>query len=197
VQTHQRHFRAAPPRLGLFQKNISRCHHSSFLLRSSTIHLISPPLPPINPQSSVDLELPVMASKMLMRPQPLRCARPLAQAFSSNSSGSFASVATCGVRQGPAAKRPLTAQIQRSAIRQPFRRQYADNRAPEVTLSPAGAAKPKRRWRFFRTIWRITYLSVLATLGYTAYTVWDLRNPNDQLEPDPSKKTLVILGALY
>ncbi|KAK5080151.1 NADH:ubiquinone oxidoreductase [Exophiala xenobiotica] len=132
---------------------------------------------------------------MLLRPQPLRCARPFAQALPSNSSRSFISVAARGLRQSPAAKRPLTAQLQRSAIRQPFRRQYADNKAPEVTLSPAAAAKPKRRWRFLRTLWRITYLSVLGTIGWTAWTVYDLRNPNDQFEPDPSKKTLVILGS--
>lgn len=134
-----------------------------------------------------------MASKMLLRPQPLRCARPFAQAFPTASSRSFVSVAARGVRQGPAPKRPITAQIQRSALRQPFRRQYADSAAPQAILSPT--AKPKKRWGFFRTLWRITYISLLGGLGYVAYTIYDLKHPNDQFEPDPSKKTLVVLGS--
>ena len=137
-----------------------------------------------------------MASKMLLRPQPLRCARPFAQVFPTASGRSFVSVAARGVRQSPTAKRPISAQIQRSALRQPFQRQYADNVAPQVTLSPA--AKPKKkRWGFFKTLWRITYISFLGGLGYMAYTVYDLKHPNDQFEPDPSKKTLVVLGASH
>lgn len=134
-----------------------------------------------------------MASKMLLRPQPLRCVRPFAQAFPTAFSRSFVSVAARGVRQGPAPKRPITAQIQRSALRQPFRRQYADSAAPQAILSPT--AKPKKRWGFFRTLWRITYISLLGGLGYVAYTIYDLKHPNDQFEPDPSKKTLVVLGS--
>lgn len=38
------------------------------------------------------------------------------------------------------------------------------------------------------------YLSVLGYSGYLVYQIWDLRNPADQVEPDPSKKNLVILG---
>lgn len=135
-----------------------------------------------------------MASKMLLRPQSLRWARPLAPASHAAPSRSFVSVAARGLRQSPAAKRPLTAQVQASPFRQPFRRQYADNGAPQVTLSPA--AKPKKRWGFFKTLWRITYISLLGAAGYTAYTIYELKHPNDQFEPDPSKKTLVVLGAL-
>ncbi|OAL37554.1 hypothetical protein AYO20_03061 [Fonsecaea nubica] len=75
-------------------------------------------------------------------------------------------------------------------IQQTFRRNYAD--APQVQLSPE--PKPKRRFRFFLWTWRLTYLSVLAALGYTAYQVYEGRNPKEQADPDPSKKTLVILG---
>jgi NADH:ubiquinone reductase (non-electrogenic) len=28
----------------------------------------------------------------------------------------------------------------------------------------------------------------------TAYSIYDLRHPEEQYEPDPSKKTLVVLG---
>jgi NADH:ubiquinone reductase (non-electrogenic) len=75
-------------------------------------------------------------------------------------------------------------------LQQSFRRTYAD--APKVELSPE--PKPRRRFRIFRWTWRLTYLSVLAGLGYVSYQVYDLRHPSDQVDPDPSKKTLVILG---
>ena len=45
-----------------------------------------------------------------------------------------------------------------------------------------------------RWTWRFIYLSVLGGTGYLVYSIWDLRNPADQVEPDPSKKNLVILG---
>ncbi|KAH0847537.1 hypothetical protein Z517_01930 [Fonsecaea pedrosoi CBS 271.37] len=80
--------------------------------------------------------------------------------------------------------------VSRPLIQQTFRRNYAD--APQVQLSPE--PKPKRRFRFFLWTWRLTYLSVLAALGYTAYQVYEGRNPKEQADPDPSKKTLVILG---
>ena len=80
------------------------------------------------------------------------------------------------------------------AIQQSFRRTYASeiNQAPAAVLSPT--PKPKRRFRFLRWTWRFIYLSVLGGTGYLVYSIWDLRNPADQVEPDPSKKNLVILG---
>jgi NADH:ubiquinone reductase (non-electrogenic) len=66
-----------------------------------------------------------------------------------------------------------------------FRRAYADE-APKP--------KPGKLRRTFRWAWRLTYLSVLGVLGYTGYTIYLDRNPAEQLERDPSKKTLVILG---
>ncbi|KAF2475165.1 FAD/NAD(P)-binding domain-containing protein [Lindgomyces ingoldianus] len=77
--------------------------------------------------------------------------------------------------------RPAFSQI---ALRQSIRR--ASTEAP----------KPKkRRFRsFLRWTWRLSYLSAFAGLGYIGYGIWEMRNPDDQPEPDPSKKTLVILG---
>ena len=69
-----------------------------------------------------------------------------------------------------------------------FRRFYA---------SEAPTPKPGRLRRTFRWAWRLTYLSVAGILGYTAYVVYLDRNPPAQVEPDPTKKTLVILGASY
>ena len=66
-----------------------------------------------------------------------------------------------------------------------FRRAYAD---------AAPKPKPGKIRRAFRWVWRLTYLSVGGVIGYTAYVIYQDRNPEEQLPPDPSKKTLVILG---
>ncbi|MCJ1363843.1 NADH:ubiquinone oxidoreductase [Acarospora aff. strigata] len=73
----------------------------------------------------------------------------------------------------------------RAALQQSFRRSYAD------VLTP----KTKRRGRgVLRWTWRLTYLSAFAGTAWLGYNIYMLRSPRDQLEPDPSKKTLVILG---
>lgn len=132
-----------------------------------------------------------MASRML-RSQPLRIARPFAQHIPTNSSRSLVSVAApSGLRHSTAVKPSL----QQSALRQTFRRHYADQ-APQAMLSPA-ATKPKKRRGVFKTIWRITQITFLGGVAYLAYTVYDLKNPPDQFEPDPSKKTLVVLGMWF
>jgi hypothetical protein len=75
------------------------------------------------------------------------------------------------------------ANLAQHQLRQSFRRSYAD------------AVKPKKSgFRFFRWAWRATYLSAIAGVAYTAYGIYEMKNPGDQPEPDPSKKTLVILG---
>jgi NADH:ubiquinone reductase (non-electrogenic) len=40
----------------------------------------------------------------------------------------------------------------------------------------------------------VVKLSALGGTGYLVYNVWSLKRPNEQFDPDPSKKTLVILG---
>jgi NADH:ubiquinone reductase (non-electrogenic) len=42
--------------------------------------------------------------------------------------------------------------------------------------------------------WRLTYLSTLGGVAYLGYGIWVLRHPVEQEEPDPKKKTLVVLG---
>jgi NADH:ubiquinone reductase (non-electrogenic) len=71
-----------------------------------------------------------------------------------------------------------------SLINQAFRRAYAD----------AAQAKKPRRFRFFTYLWRLTYLSALGGTAFLGFGVWELRHPENQLEPDPNKKNLVILG---
>lgn len=69
------------------------------------------------------------------------------------------------------------------------RRGYAD-----AAPSPTPAPKPKKRFRFLRWSWRLTWLSGLGLTGALAWSIYSLRHPEDQYEPDPNKKTLVILG---
>ena len=38
------------------------------------------------------------------------------------------------------------------------------------------------------------YVSAIAYAGYIVYIVYDMKHPGEQSAPDPSKKTLVILG---
>lgn len=86
----------------------------------------------------------------------------------------------------PIIKQPSCAAcLPRAQLQQTFRRSYADVASP-VT---------KRRGRgLFRWTWRLTYLSALGGVGYLAYNIYLLRTPREQYNPDPSKKTLVILG---
>ncbi|KAF1345690.1 hypothetical protein BDV97DRAFT_358858 [Delphinella strobiligena] len=79
----------------------------------------------------------------------------------------------------------VRSQCNKQQLRLSFRRSYADAAAP----------KPKKGgFRTLRWLWRATYVSTLAGLGYIAYGIVENRNPADQPPPDPSKKTLVVLG---
>ncbi|OAP62587.1 hypothetical protein AYL99_01814 [Fonsecaea erecta] len=125
-----------------------------------------------------------MASKVPLRMMPgfpMASPRPL----------SMRALSTCrrSTIPLPIASRPSSL-VSRPLIQQSFRRNYAD--APQAQLSPE--PKPKRRFRFFVWTWRLTYLSVLASLGYVTYQIYEGRNPKEQFDPDPNKKTLVILG---
>lgn len=92
--------------------------------------------------------------------------------------------------------RPLTTATSRQAfnsrirpVARQFQRQYSD----------APAAPPKKPGKFRRTLkwtWRLTYLSLLGSLAYVSWDVWQSNNPDPQTDPDPTKKTLVILGKL-
>jgi NADH:ubiquinone reductase (non-electrogenic) len=128
-----------------------------------------------------------MASKISLRMKPI--------GFSIASRRPLSSLAATSFRKAKPQPHLAPKQSQflpRPLLQQSFRRTYAENAAPSVKLSPE--PKPKKRFRFFRFIWRVTYLSTFAGLGYIGYQIWELRNPADQDEPDPSKKTLVVLG---
>jgi len=71
-------------------------------------------------------------------------------------------------------------------LRQSFRRAESTE-APVVKKS--GGFRTFLRWT-----WRLTYLSALGGAAYVCYGIWESRHPPDQPDPDPSKKTLVVLG---
>ncbi|KAI5807090.1 hypothetical protein EDC01DRAFT_608807 [Geopyxis carbonaria] len=77
--------------------------------------------------------------------------------------------------------------LERTAIQATFRRAYAAEAAPV-------SKPPKKKFRFFRFLWRATYISALAGTAYLGYSIYETRWPQEQVQPDAKKKTLVILG---
>lgn len=76
----------------------------------------------------------------------------------------------------------------RPVVRQ-SQRQYSALPPPAPKKRSYGWVKTAAVWT-----WRLTYLSVLGGLAYIAYDVYDDRHPPNQIAPDPTKKTLVVLG---
>lgn len=69
--------------------------------------------------------------------------------------------------------------------------------SPRSPYSDIAPARPRRRLRsVLRWLWRLTYLSLLGGLGVLGYQIYRARWPIEQIDPDPDKKTLVILGVL-
>lgn len=88
------------------------------------------------------------------------------------------------VKLGSAPPRPALLPLNSSARRgQSFHRTYTDQ-----------ASKPRRGLRVLKWVWRATYVSVLGALAFVGYEIYTLQYPADQAEPDPNKKTLVVLG---
>ncbi|KAK2813393.1 External alternative NADH-ubiquinone oxidoreductase mitochondrial [Emmonsiellopsis sp. PD_5] len=124
-----------------------------------------------------------MASKLLLA-QPARLVRA-APKLSLVSRSSLSTLSRQSARYAlPLRQSPLSQQ----SLQKSFRRAYAD--APAPTPAP----KPKRRFRFFRWMFRLTLLSIVGGAGALGYSIYSLRHPEEQYEPDPTKKTLVILG---
>ncbi|KAK4115302.1 FAD/NAD(P)-binding domain-containing protein [Canariomyces notabilis] len=84
--------------------------------------------------------------------------------------------------------RPAFGSIQ-GPVTQQFRRGFADG---DARVPPPPPKKP--RFRKLRWAWRLGYISAIAGVAYLGYGVYLDRHPEPQVEPDPSKKTLVILG---
>ena len=80
--------------------------------------------------------------------------------------------------------RPVSHQI---ALRQTIRQQSTET--PKIDVKTK-----KKGFRLLRWTWRATYLSAIAGVAWVGYGIWDMRHPDDQAQPDPTKKTLVVLG---
>ncbi|PHH60846.1 hypothetical protein CDD81_1093 [Ophiocordyceps australis] len=99
------------------------------------------------------------------------------------SRGFASSPASAAIRS--CASRPAMAIRLQSTRRLAFRRLYSDQ-APKP--------KPGKLRKMFRWVWRLTYVSFAGLVGYTGVIIYQDRHPEPQYEPDPKKKTLVILG---
>ncbi|KAL2005489.1 hypothetical protein VTN00DRAFT_2700 [Thermoascus crustaceus] len=85
------------------------------------------------------------------------------------------------------AAQPLRASaLSRQSFQRSFRRTYAD--------ASSEARKPGKAVRALKWLWRLTWLSGLGLTGALGYSIYEQRHPVEQFQPDPSKKTLVILG---
>lgn len=62
------------------------------------------------------------------------------------------------------------------------------------TTSEPLSPPPRKRFQKLKWAWRLTYLSAIGSLAYVGYGIYLSRMPTTQLEFDPSKKTLVVLG---
>ncbi|CAZ85845.1 unnamed protein product [Tuber melanosporum] len=71
---------------------------------------------------------------------------------------------------------------------QSFRRGFAS----DATIP---RPKPRKRFRTLRIAWRLTLGLTFLGTGWLAYSIYETRFPREQIEPDPAKKTLVILGS--
>lgn len=80
--------------------------------------------------------------------------------------------------------------IQRQIVQSPFKRAYASGASPVVK-------PPKSKLRYFKYAWRGTYTLAIAGTVWLAYSIYETRFPKEQIEPDPTKKTLVILGKIF
>lgn len=84
----------------------------------------------------------------------------------------------------------VASQVSKSLFRSQSR-SYAD----QPIVSAETQVKAKRRgFRTLRILYRLSQLAILGGLGWLGYGIYDSRTPEHQLEPDPTKKTLVVLG---
>ena len=142
--------------------------------RRSLTTLLSPPFP----------GAPFLSSILSMPPsmRPLAPAGVLAQLQQAGRRSYATTRPSLIANRAQWTPRPVSHQI---ALRQSIRRQSTE------TPKPA----PKKRFRLLRWTWRLTYISAIAGAAYASYGIWEMRNPSDQPPPDPTKKTLVVLGA--
>lgn len=120
-----------------------------------------------------------MPTAMALRPMANMAASAASRQFQQRTFGAAASKGALSVSRAQ--------QQQRKNLVDVCRRGYADQAPP---------APKKKKTGVLRWLWRLTYLSAIGLTGWTAYGIYVNRNPVEQQEPDPNKKTLVVLGKL-
>jgi len=82
-----------------------------------------------------------------------------------------------------------------SQISQPFSRSQTRSYADQPIVSAETQIKAKKGgFRTLRFLYRLSQLAIAGGLGWVGYGIYESRTPEHQLEPDASKKTLVVLG---
>lgn len=132
-----------------------------------------------------------MAYQLGLRAPAMRCRAPVLLSFATGRPISTA--VACRAAPFVLSRQPVV--HNKRLPLQTFRRTFADHPPPTVNLSPP--PPKKKRFRIFKWLWRITYLSFFGFVGWLGYNIYDFRNPQDQFEPDPNKKTLVVLGTRH
>ncbi len=129
---------------------------------------------------------PFMATKSAMGPL-LRLAHHRGASEFAITARRTLTTRSTALHQSCALIRPSISQCPRSSLQQAFRRSYADTKQQKYF----------RKSRItFRWLWRVVYIGAIGGVGYLGYTIYLLRTPSEQLEADPTKKTLVILGTI-
>ncbi|KAH6693725.1 hypothetical protein F5X68DRAFT_199593 [Plectosphaerella plurivora] len=117
----------------------------------------------------------------------LRAAQPVQRLSGASSTVARRSLATYTKKTSPLAAAASPRQNARpsTTLMRQCMRAYADA-APKPK---PGKLRTTAKW-----LWRLTYLSIIGTVGFIGYTVYEDRNPTPQTAADPTKKTLVVLG---
>ena len=128
-----------------------------------------------------------MASKAAIARLPMAAIRPSTTITQASSRRAFSAMQHKPQQPflGSRVPRSQHQQQGKMTFQQMLRRSYVDAASP----------KPKKkRGGFLRWTWRVTWVSALGGLGYVGWIIYTDRQPMEQVIPDPSKKTLVILG---
>lgn len=170
-----------------------RFHRGVLYLISAKSIGLNPSWKKSSPCKAILLSLFPLPSPPFMATNPAM--RPLLRLIHQKGASTFAITArrtlttrSTTLHQSRALIRSSISQCRRSSLQQSFRRSYADT-------------KPQKYFRrsriTLRWLWRAVYLGAIGSVGYLGYTIYLLRTPSEQLEADPTKKTLVILGMVY
>lgn len=122
--------------------------------------------------------------------------RPAAAMASANAALGFRRAFATAQRQSAfqSPVRAVTKQQQSTQLQLQLQRLRTNGQSKRTYADQSTAPVKKRRWGVLRWTWRLTYLSIIGGLVYSGYGIYLSRNPVEQSEPDPSKKTLVVLG---